>query len=512
MEEKKRIHNSKEAEELIVNRYITHQRKEIEQISGPSIRLDNCVLNEIVEGNTKDALFDIHSINVEGISHRTATLDNPYLCDVYNDIIFNNSIINGAFFHYVHFHGSVHFCDCEIGTCSFFKVKADKGVYFNNTKFTSNVSFEQCVFEDVLSLHECIIENALETIINLCKVKGECDLSRLSIKKAKLNNEKYNYRFLISKNTFKGGLSLKKANIDMNVVIAGGEISSLDLSEVNCIHPIKIVFLTLTGINMIDCPKEKMRYIKEIEFNNLILNGDIHIQNYQIGMLQMAFCKIGTGNRLHICNSHFDSLECISSTIFGRIDISECIINESFKLDESSITGEFMLLGNNDFPKLQDRHTALLLKREAQKSGNIANYLKFHSIDMNMLYREKSKHIWRNFFDLIALTFNKFSNNFGVSWVCGIIFTIVTSVFFFHLINYLGTTEQMFTYGSFDGFDVVFKKFLNVFNVFNIVNIPQNQEDMHLSVSGIVLLYFAKLFISYGLFQTGMAFRKYNRK
>ena len=130
-----------------------------------------------------------------------------------------------------------------------------------------------------------------------------------------------------------------------------------------------------------------------------------------------------------------------------------------------------------------------------------------------MMYREKCKSLRHNFFDVIALTFNKFSNNFGVSWFCGLVFTLVVSILFFHLINYFGTTEPFFEYGfTFNGFEDVLMKYMDTLNIFKIINVSEHHSDLHLNVVGIILLYFAKILISYGLFQTGMAFRKYNRK
>lgn len=508
MTEKTKIYNSVGAGLHIRKCYETERRPEIEQISGPVIHLDNCILYEYAGEDSKINLFDIHSIRVDGITHRTATADNPYICDVLYDITFRNSVIYGAVFKYVHFHGSVSFDNCEIHTCSFFKVKADKGVYFNNAKIFNNIDFEQCVFLDKFSLYKCTV-NATHPYIGNCEFYGECYLSYLTVKKLKLENERIKHDFQINECLFKNGLSLRKSVIDMNLIIAGRSVHNLELSEMSGPGLIEINSLTLTGANIIHYQK-KEHYVKEIKFYNVILNGDLYIDKCCLDGFNITYSKIRDGNILHISNSRFDIFECISSFICGRIDLSDCLINQSFRLDETSVNGDFILLGSNSIPQIKDRYTAMLLKKESQKTANIPDFLKFRSIEMNLLYREMWKKPFKNSSDLFALTFNKLSNNFGISWTYGLVFTFISSILLFHLINYIGAEEPMFAYGSFDGYQVVIDKYLDVFNVFSIINIRHG--DLNLNIWGTILLYITKIIISYGIFQTGMAFRKYNRK
>ncbi len=507
MDEIIKLHSAEDTVCHILEQYDKHKNSEIERITGREIHLDNC---SWVEGNN-DYLELIYKLNVDGIEHHQGSLDTPYLCDVLYPITFSNSHLPGAFFHYVHFHGPVRFQNCEIGTCSFYKAKFDSYVYFDETTFKGNVNFEQCIFEDSLSLRDITILNALQPSFNNCVVNGNFDLTHIKIEKAKMNQD-YSFSFSLRNSSFNGGLSLKKAHVDMDIYIVGCKVKDLDLSDITYHHKMTIAFVTLNGISMIDS-QNHLSHIKEIELNNCIIEGDLHIQNYDFLQFEMAFCKIEAGNRMHILKSTFMTYKCLSSTIFGRLDMSDCIVKDEFTFDETSVSGEILLLGENEFPDLKDKYTAMLLKKESRKSANISDYLHFHSIEMNMMYREKCKSLRHNFFDVIALTFNKFSNNFGVSWFYGLTFTLVVSILFFHLINYFGTTEPIFEYGfTFCGFEDVLMKYMDTLNIFKIVNVSEHHSDLHLNVVGVILLYFAKILISYGLFQTGMAFRKYNRK
>lgn len=510
MEDKIKIFNSKEAAKYIAHGYKEYKNDEIEIISGPKIYLNNCILNARVESNAKNQLFSIHDINVDGIEHRKGTFDNPYLCEIHHDIIFNGSTITGAIFHYVHFYGSVSFVNCEINTCSFFKVKADNAVYFNDTVFHGNVSFEQCEFNDSLSFHNAKFSNFLAFNFNLCKVNGEFNLSHI---KTDLTNPimDYNYQLFINKGIFSGGLSFKHSHINVDIYISESRVNGLDLSEIIYQKNLVLSDMILTGINMLSSNDEK-KHIKSIEISNSLISGDFHIQNYFIESFKMLFCKIESGNRFHICNSTFNSFENLSSTIFGRLDLVNCIVNKTFDMNETSSSGEILLLNSCQLPKINNKHTAMILKKESQKAANIPDYLKYHSIEMNMLYQEKWQDKWNNIPDLIALTFSKCSNNFGLSWERGLFFVGSFSILFFHLINYCGTVEPYFAYGSFSGIEQVMEKYLSLINVFNIINISNNQDGVVLNSLGKALTYLAKIIISYGFFQTGMAFRKFNRK
>lgn len=100
----------------------------------------------------------------------------------------------------------------------------------------------------------------------------------------------------------------------------------------------------------------------------------------------------------------------------------------------------------------------------------------------------------------------KYSNNFNRSWLRGIVFTSLTALIFFFLINYFGTTEQIFVVDwEFYGFGEVFTNYLRILDIFGLV---EYKNDISLNPLGHFLYYIAKIFIAYGSWQTVYAFYK----
>lgn len=100
----------------------------------------------------------------------------------------------------------------------------------------------------------------------------------------------------------------------------------------------------------------------------------------------------------------------------------------------------------------------------------------------------------------------KYSNNFNRSWLRGIVFTSLTALIFFFLINYFGTTEQIFVIDwQFNGFGEVFTNYLKLLDIFGLV---EYKNEISLNPLGHFLYFIAKIFIAYGSWQTVYAFYK----
>ncbi|CEN39444.1 pentapeptide repeat-containing protein [Capnocytophaga cynodegmi] len=111
--------------------------------------------------------------------------------------------------------------------------------------------------------------------------------------------------------------------------------------------------------------------------------------------------------------------------------------------------------------------------------------------------------------DRIILFLNKHSNNFGTSWVNGIVFIFWTGIATYSGI--LMTLEDSLTYNFFDlnAWNNTLKHFLEVINVIRWINIkPFNIELSGLSY---LFLFIGRIFIGYGYYQTIQAFRKYGK-
>ena len=87
------------------------------------------------------------------------------------------------------------------------------------------------------------------------------------------------------------------------------------------------------------------------------------------------------------------------------------------------------------------------------------------------------------------LWLNKYSNDFNRSWTRGIIFTLLSTLVFYFIINYLGTNPQYFVIDfRFHNFDKVLEGYMSLLDIFNISNIDQ---PMQLTIWGKILLFIA---------------------
>ena len=115
------------------------------------------------------------------------------------------------------------------------------------------------------------------------------------------------------------------------------------------------------------------------------------------------------------------------------------------------------------------------------------------------------------------LYLNRISNSFGMSWGRGVFFTCVTACAFFILINTVGIkSSPLFVWGwnGWDGFGDVWKYYLNMFYLLDFKEKFKDiltGESIKLNALGDTLFFVSKIFVSYGIYQTISAFRKYGK-
>ncbi|WP_339869377.1 hypothetical protein [uncultured Algoriphagus sp.] len=150
------------------------------------------------------------------------------------------------------------------------------------------------------------------------------------------------------------------------------------------------------------------------------------------------------------------------------------------------------------------------LKQSMEKAGNRYYSLHYKSLEMHYHWKEL-----RFGWDKVLLTFNWLSNNHGVSWVRGIVFTLTCTFITFSLLvaqvetpffvwNFNATTGEIIK-----GFKAGLPEFVKYLSSFPSLIISGLNENDY-KVSGIVL--FSRILIGIGIFQTISAFRKYGGK
>ena len=109
------------------------------------------------------------------------------------------------------------------------------------------------------------------------------------------------------------------------------------------------------------------------------------------------------------------------------------------------------------------------------------------------------------------LWLNKYSNDFNRSWIRGVGFTLISTLFFYYVLNYVGMESPFFIFDIyFKGYGEVLKGYLSLLDIFNLTGIS-NDVSFELTTLGYIILFVAKIFITFGVWQTIYAFFRYRK-
>ena len=250
-----------------------------------------------------------------------------------------------------------------------------------------------------------------------------------------------------------------------------------------------------------------INYIFEDEKFLDFYSGEIHISGVEIGLLNLYYCKIHTVG--------------IHNTIIANIHESQFLYQKLE--DETSMTFRNAALQNNN-DILVSKYTsiaydALLRSMSIDKYKKAISYISSnkHTIGCwKTIKRILYKYLYEPIILLIPNIFSneglllwlsKYSNNYNRSWIRGAGFTLIITLLFYFIINYCGTETQYFIIDfRFHNFGEVLEGYLSLLDIFNLSSTPQ---PMQLNIYGRILLFFAKIAIAYGSWQTIYAFYKY---
>lgn len=135
------------------------------------------------------------------------------------------------------------------------------------------------------------------------------------------------------------------------------------------------------------------------------------------------------------------------------------------------------------------------LKKIAKAKGDIDNANRFESLEHRQLLLSKPLG-----FDSLLLLLNFISNNNGRSWFQGVLFTLTTGLLFFIL--YLKTIGIHFR------FDECYQEYILFITSFPKLEITSYHNETWLTQ---LVVWLSRIFISYGIYQTVAAFRKYGK-
>lgn len=111
--------------------------------------------------------------------------------------------------------------------------------------------------------------------------------------------------------------------------------------------------------------------------------------------------------------------------------------------------------------------------------------------------------------DNIILLFNKHSNNFGTSWVNGVVFTLLFT--FITLSLMAGFSDSVILTLNERGVYNYFESFLYILNISPFNNDNTNYLFSDMGILTKITFFIGRIFIGYGIYQTIQAFRKYGK-
>lgn len=273
-----------------------------------------------------------------------------------------------------------------------------------------------------------------------------------------------------------------------------------------------------------------------------IIKNNLQLENINSNVLKY-FSKYAISGNLNIFKSKICKLFSLKNCAFNIVGISDSIISDisednfyytvltedTARIFSSSPTMVSDPIKKEKYlaelfdRKLKDniKETILSIIHHLNKKNNFKRYKQ----NIKPSYWKRSlKNIKLFLLSFITslgsgnkfiLFFNKYSNNFNRSWFRGIVFTNIVAIICFFLINYFGTNEPFFCIDwTFSGFSDVLREYIRLLDVFGITNLEDKKginSETALNGIGTALLFVARIFISYGCWQTIYAFYKFQK-
>lgn len=319
-----------------------------------------------------------------------------------------------------------------------------------------------------MCIHECIFENNIS-------------ITSSRMERIDITNNNFKQLLMLSKNwefeddkTYpltttieginQGSIVIEKAHTDIYLGgINSGNISFKDL---------EVFFLHISDF----------QNKGNLSFSNIKSGYSFVIQNSIIGITEFIGSDISSFKELVFSNSNLIGMNFLKPP-FNIVSFSSNPTHGYGLSDKSK--------NNSNLKSVYNQ-----LKKNAIIKGDIDTALKYKSLENKYLFKEKNLS-----FDKTLLFLNKISNNHGLSWFRGVIFTLITAYVFFYIYIYVLGVEFTNTVALED-------------YIMFISSYPKLEIDKYLCPNDWrinLVIWISRIFISYGIYQTIAAFRKYGK-
>lgn len=457
--------------------------------------------------NQCDNICDFSNIEVLGYSYFSNTL-------FQGDAIFDYSTFHrDCFFWSVTFLGEAHLRSCTfLGRidfwCANFQKKGDlshssfsKDVDFSNTTFNTDISFRDTSFGDLDNSSIAIFDNVL------------CDGS-ISFHDSNIKSE-----VSICKSDIKGVIDYSRCSLQSTFSCAKSSYSGIVFNDSHIYSPLYLLD-SQRDINNVDFQRTWIDSIVNLRFSNewhigtLSFNNSIFSSHSIVtieGVLSKSMLGLNYCNILGVVSMYTSKIDCIAlqcTSVIGSLIIKDTTI-QNIDLTNATSTGRIITDSNYCINPI-NRETANILRHQKEKEGDIIMSLKYKEIEMRRYKKEFDsqplKTRLKNLDEIIIVKFNYWSNDYGQSWTRGVIFTIIVS-FIFSFVLYFLEHELLFS----------FKNIIHILthqyfwkDVINFLWFPSSDFNSN-EILYVVIALIGKVLVAYGMFQTAMSFRKYNK-
>jgi hypothetical protein len=410
-------------------------------------------------------------------------------------------------------------------------INEDLVLNFDNCTFNCSITFQNCNLESIEFKNTKVLQSLtirrLSLIDFVFSNESEIEKSKLctnfSILKTKITNFQFekiehiqgSFKFLGNKLSEKRGKTSFQNSTLTNVLF--GENSFLGFSSFKRMH----FKFTTENSRPIGATFEFPGFYKNI-FSKVSFSESNFMNTFQfencdfLDTTWFEECENLSNSELKFISCKFEKYSLFDNSKFNKIEIShskflekasfENLETNSFKIHQVTFAGagyfDDLNKNNNLVIEKWDRKTLRAIKRELVNTHNQIDYLRFKAYELKAYKKEvdKSNLRWK---DSLILYLGEESNNFGLDWTKGITFIFKWSIFFY--INYIIWYAYYLNWNlATENFFVNYLKFINPFSF--LKSPIEDAENYFLPFFFFML---GKIFVSYGIYQTIQAFRKF---
>ena len=359
---------------------------------------------------------------------------------------------------------------------------------------TQPITLKNITISLVTAIHNCVFEN--EITIQNCTFNGE------------FNGVKFH-----GKTSFEGTTFEKKVRFH------------------HCIFHKRVYFDNAKFKNLIDffdSTFEKEQQFYKVDFEDVGVFSNTHFK----GETQFLYCTTTSKTYLNFESATFEKcLDLSRSNFNNNINFWNITINGDDKISEyEHYKNSFGIYKNPSSSYRLIRESYRKIKKSFSNNGDKIGEVEYNSREQN-IYKKELKEITiksttklfkylfyffiifcKNINDLSMLYLNKWSNNYGRSWIRGFFFTLLIGIIVFGALS--SNTNLIFKFEKV-GVENFIHDFSKIINILDLKPFDDENENSLFSESKdwvfYLILFIGRIFIGYGYYQTIQAFRKYGK-